>query len=233
MRRTTPLVLVALFALAACGGDESTASNDSVVLGADADAGAERITDSTLAAATPEPATPDPETPDPETPDPETPGTTVAGASGAVVVPLELDECLVGEWEVSLETIGSLIALAVLPVPDLSVPVGGFTVTLADDGTVAGAADFTGAFSLGASPAEADVRWTGTGSWGTLDGTVTLALDQQEGGVTEVRIDGEAQPGSQLDAELPISGGAYTCTPARLEVAATAGDATIPLVFER
>jgi len=224
MRRTTPLVLAAVLALAACSDDDPMASNDSVVLGVDAAEGSAATTSASAATSTPAGTT-----------DTTTAATATAasGDSGALVVPLELDECLVGTWTVSLETISSLIAAAVLPVPDLTVPTGDFTVTLNDDGTVLGDADFTGAFTLGDTPSEADVRWTSAGSWGTADGAVMLSLDEQEGGLTEVRIGGNAQPGSALDADLPISGGPYTCTPDRLEVSASTSSTTIPLIFER
>jgi hypothetical protein len=156
-----------------------------------------------------------------------------SAADGPLVAPIELDPCLVGEWRVSLETIQLLIAAAVLPVPDLTVADGGFTVTLDDDGGVEGVAAFTAAFSLGTTPAEADVDWTGTGTWSTVDGAVTIALTRQQGGLTELRLDGAAQAGSELAADLPLAGGDYTCAADRLEVTASAGGTTVPLVFER
>lgn len=219
MRRLAPAVLAASVLLAACGGDgasdvEATtvapativAAEDAVEPAATTDSGATDAAD-------------------------DAPPTTATG--GPLAAPLELDPCLVGTWDVSLETIGLLVAAAVLPVPDLTVPRGGFTVVLGDDGTVSGEADFTGAFTLGETPAEADVAWSGSGTWSTLDGTVTLALDQQEGGLVEVRLGGEAQPGSQMAADLPLAGGPYTCTDTRLEVTGSTGDTTVPLVFER
>ncbi len=207
MLRIAPLVVAGSLLFAACGGDgDSAAANDSIVLPA-----------KELAA--PEPAAAE-----------ASPGTS---AAGPLVVPIELDECLVGTWSVSVETIGLLVAAAVLPVPDLTLADGGFTVTLNDDGTVAGVADFTASFTFGENPGEADVAWTGSGTWSTFDGTVTLALDQQAGGLTEVRLDGAAQADSALDVDLPLAGGPYTCTDTRLTVTGTAGDTTMPLILER
>lgn len=220
MRRIAPLVLAGSLLFAACGGDDDSAATDSIVLPAKE------------SAATTEPAA--------ATTSPATPVTSVVGeaspgtsAGGPLVTPIELDQCLVGTWNVSVETIGLLIAAAVLPVPDLALADGGFTVALNDDGTVAGVADFTAVFTFGETPGEADVAWTGSGTWSTFDGAVTLSLDQQDGGLTEVRLDGVAQADSALDVDLPISGGPYTCTDTRLDVTGTAGDTTIPLVLER
>jgi len=228
MRRPVPLVLVVavLVATTACGGDDGAVSSDSIVIPAESRDGSPASEES--------PSATDPGS----TAEPGTAGTTATTAAtaapGALVeVPAERDACLVGDWTVATETIGSLIALALLPVPDLTIARGGFMVMLADDGTVTGDADFTGAFTLGETPGEADVLWSASGAWGTSAGTVVLRLDEQEGGVTELRLDGVAQPGSELDTELPLAGGAYTCTPTRLEVTAAAGAATIPLVFER
>ncbi len=217
MRRIAPLVLAGSLLFAACGGDDDSAAvNDSIVLPAK-----ESAASTEAALATTVPATPVTES---------APGST---AAGPLVTPIELDPCLVGTWNVSVETIGLLVAAAILPVPDLTLADGGFTVTMNDDGTVAGAADFTAAFTFGETPGEADVAWTGAGTWSTFDGAVTLSLDQQDGGLTEVRLDGVAQADSGLDVELPLSGGPYTCTDTRLDVTGTAGDTTIPLVLER
>jgi hypothetical protein len=227
MRRILPVVLVTSFVLAACGGSEASSVEATTVaptsLSADAD-GAGDAGDA-VAAAT-ETSAADPDTG-------ENAETGATDASGPLVAPIELDPCLVGTWTVSLETISLLIAAAILPVPDLTVPRGGFTVVLNDDGSVLGDADFTGAFTLGESSAEADVRWTGSGTWFSTDGTVTLSLDEQEGGLTEVRLAGEVQPGSQIDADIPLAGGPYTCSDDRLEVTGSAGETTIPLILER
>ena len=230
MRRPAPLVLVVavLVATTACGSDDDGAvSADSIVIPAESRAGSpasdesssDEPTSVTDAGSTGDLA--------------DTTATTGPAAGALVEVPAERDACLVGDWTVATETIGSLIALALLPVPDLTIARGDFTVSLAGDGTVTGDADFTGAFTLGETPGEADVLWSASGTWGTSAGTVVLRLDEQEGGVTELRLDGVAQPGSELDTELPLAGGTYTCTPTRLEVTAAAGAATIPLVFER
>lgn len=204
--------------LGACGGDDPVASVETV---------SSPATDlAEIVAPAVETTGPD----DASTTSPAGPGTV---ATGPLVAPLELDACLVGEWTVSLETIELLVAAAVLPVPDLTVPEGGFTVTLDDAGTVEGVAAFTAAFSLGTTPAEADVDWRGSGTWSTVDGSVTLSLTEQEGGLTELRLDGSAQAGSELDAELPLAGGDYTCDADRLEVNASTGGTAVPLVFER
>jgi hypothetical protein len=222
MRRIAPFVLAGSLLFAASGGDDSAASNDSIVLPGKASATTIDLTiDPTTGPTTQITGTSD------------AAEATATTAGGPLVVPIELDPCLVGEWNVSVETIGLLIAAAVLPVPDLTLADGGFTVTLADDGTVNGVADFTAAFTLGASAGEADVAWNGSGTWSTFDGGVTLSLDTQEGGLTEVRLDGSPQAGSALDVDLPLSGGPYTCTDTRLDVSGTAGDTTIPLVLER
>jgi len=217
MRRIAALVLAGSLLFTACGGaDDSAAANDSIVLPAKE------------SAATTEPA--------PATTSPAAPVTEAAPAgttAGALVVPIELDPCLVGTWNVSVETIGLLVAAAVLPVPDLTLAAGGFTVTMNDDGTVAGVADFTAAFTFGETAGEADVAWTGSGTWSTFDGAVTLSLDQQDGGLAEVRLGGVAQADSGLAVDLPLSGGPYTCTETRLDVTGTASDTTIPLVLER
>jgi hypothetical protein len=223
MRRIVPLVLAGSLVLAACSGADDSAANDSIVL-PDKDSASTIGTD-TAAAPTP--------TTQVATPDVPAGDATSNTVGGPLVVPIELDPCVVGTWNVSVETIGLLIAAAVLPVPDLTLADGGFTVTLADDGTVNGVADFTAAFTLGASAGEADVAWTGSGTWSTFDGGVTLSLDTQDGGLTEVRLDGTPQAGSALEVDLPLAGGPYTCTDSRLDVSGTAGDTTIPLVLER
>ena len=217
MRRIAPLVLAGSLLFAACGGDDDpAAATDSIVLPAKE------------SAATTEPA--------PATTSPAAPVTDVApGTTSAepLVTPIELDPCLVGSWNVSVETIGLLVAAAILPVPDLSLADGGFTVTMNGDGTVTADADFTASFTFGETPGEADVAWTGSGTWSTFDGVVTLALEQQDGGLTEVRLDGVAPADGGLDVDLPLAGGPYTCADTRLDVTGTAGDTTIPLVLER
>ena len=222
MRRIAALVLAGSLLFTACGGDDdSAATNDSIVLPAkDSAASTEPALATTLPAA------------------PVTEAAPAGTTAGALVVPIELDPCLVGTWNVSVETIGLLVAAAVLPVPDLTLAAGGFTVTMNDDGTVAGVADFTAAFTFGETAGEADVAWTGSGTWSTFDGAVTLSLDQQDGGLAELRLDGVASDnggvGSQVvDVELPLAGGPYTCTDTRLDVTGTAGDTTLPLVLER
>ncbi len=217
MLRLAAFVLAGSLVLAACSaGDESTdASNDSIVLPA-------KVSATTVADAVP--STTRPAATD------AAPSTSVGGP---LVAPIELDPCLVGTWSVSVETIGLLVAAAVLPVPDLSLARGGFTVVLNPDGAAAGDADFTAAFSFGETSGEADVAWTGSGTWSTFDGSVTLSLDEQQGGLTEVRLGGAAQPDSALEVNLPLSGGRYTCTDTGLEVTGTTGDTTIPLILER
>jgi hypothetical protein len=226
MRRLVSVVLAAssVTLMAACGsGGDGETSADSIVLPTKAPrTETTETTDSTTPIETISTGVPD-----------ATTSETGTDADEPLVTPIELDPCLVGEWTVSIETISQLIAAAVLPVPDLTVPVGGFTVTLNDDGTVLGDADFTAAFSLGGVPSEADVRWSGSGTWSTFDGTATLSLDEQSGGLTAVRIGGTEQADSSLEADIPLSGGPYTCTPNRLDVSGTAGSTTIPLVFER
>ncbi len=205
-------------ALAACtGGDDATGANDSIVLPerppADSAAtlpAAAIVTSSVAVGASQS-----------------------ADASTPLVTPIELDPCLVGSWTASVDTIGQLIAAAVLPVTDLSLVDGGFSVILSADGGAVGDAEFTAAFSIGDAPAQADVAWSGSGTWSTFDGVVTLSLDQQTGGLTEVRLDGAVQAGSQLDVELPLSGGTYGCTDTRLEVSARAGATSVPLVLDR
>ncbi|MCX6520890.1 MAG: hypothetical protein NTZ21_09525 [Actinobacteria bacterium] len=218
MRRIAPLVLAGSLLFAACGGDDDSAvTNDSIVLPAKESAA---TTEPALATTVPAaPVTPD-------------------SAGGPLVTPIEIDPCLVGTWNVSVETIGLLISAALLPVPDLTLADGGFTVTLNDDGTIAGVADFTAAFTFGEAAAEADVAWTASGTWTSFDGAITLSLDQQDGGITELRLDGVASDnggvGSQVvDVELPLAGGPYTCTDTRLDVTGSAGGTTIPLVLER
>lgn len=223
MRRLAPFVLAGSLLLAACGGSDASSVEATAVA---------PTAVSAVSAVTDDEATDTSDAAAPATAD-AAQDTDATAADGPLVTPLELDPCLVGTWTVSLETISLLIAAAILPVPDLTVPRGGFTVTMSDDGTAAGEADFTGAFTLGGTPAEADVRWTGSGDWSTADGSVTLSLDEQSGGLAEVRIGGEVQPGSQLEADIPLAGGPYTCTDGRLEVTGTAGETTIPLVFER
>lgn len=220
MRRLVPLVLAGSLLFAACGGDDDTAAaNDSIVLPAKESAATEPAADTTTPATVPPPSVVD--------------DAATGGAGGPLVTPIELDTCLVGTWTVSQETIGLLISASLLPVPDLTLADGGFTVTLNDDGTIAGVADFTAAFTFGETPAEADVDWAASGTWSTFDGAVTLSLDQQDGGVTELRLDGVAQADSGVDVDLPLAGGPYTCTDNRLDVTGTAGDTTIPLVLER
>ena len=203
--------------LAACtGGDDTTATNDSIVLPKRAPATsvsagpAATIATSSIA-------------------DGEAPVTDAT----PLVTPIELDQCLVGSWRASVDTIGLLIAAAILPVSDLTLVDGGFEVILSADGGAVGDADFTAAFSIGESPAQADVAWSGSGTWSTFDGVVTLSLDQQAGGLTEVRLDGAVQAGSQLEVDLPLSGGTYECTETRLEVSARTGGTRVPLVLDR
>ena len=218
MRRIAPLVLAGSLLFAACGGDdEPAAANDSIVLPAkESAATTEPALATTLPAA------------------PVTPGS----AGGPLVTPIEVDPCLVGTWNVSSETIGLLIGATFTAVPDISIVDGGFTVTLNDDGTIAAVADFTAAFTLGVDPAEADIAWNASGTWTSFDGAITLSLDEQDGGLTELRLNGVASDnggaGSQVvDIDLPLAGGPYTCSDTRLDVTGTAGDTTIPLVLER
>jgi hypothetical protein len=225
MRRIAPLVLAGSLLFAACGGDDDTAAaNDSIVLPAKESAATEPAADTTTPATVPPPSVVD--------------DAATGDAGGPLVTPIELDSCLVGTWTVSQETIGLLIGTVFTAIPDISITDGGFTVELNDDGTIAAVADFTAALTLGEEPGEADVAWTGSGTWASFDGTITLSLDEQDGGITEVRINGvvpnnggvENEP---VDIELPLAGGPYTCTDTRLDVTGTAGDTTIPLVLER
>lgn len=159
--------------------------------------------------------------------------TTAPDTAGGLVTPLELDECLVGSWTLAPESIGGLVSAAFLPVGEIDLLDGAFVATFGEDGALEADADVTIAFALGATPAEADVDYTGTGTWGTLDGEVVLEITDSEGGLTELRLDGAVQPDTRLDAELPLAGGAYTCSASELQVTGTTNNITYDILFER
>lgn len=224
--RFVAVMMTALVALSACGGDDGeTGSDGATTTGVDIDASdattAETVPTAETTAAPASPTTPS---------DPTTTSTTLV--AGGETVDGTRDPCLVGSWVMKQDSLDLMAATAV-PFAGIQIPSGGMTLTFGDDGTVATDAKFTAVFTMADTPAEADVFWAHSGTWTTDDDVVLMEFTSQEAGITEVRQGGVALPGPPLDPVAPINGGPYECGPNQLIISATNGSIEVPMNFER